>query len=300
MHLWYILKLLRRWSLLKTITPHPLKLLWHILQRKPVLPLQIDPANHENFFQITLPNLYGLLLLCEAGFKPHAVKSDELSWELSPGRFFHTRLSPGMDLMTLYEIFVRQDYGSDFSGKVVLDVGAYNGDSAVFFALRGAQKVIALEPYPPSYALAQANIDRMGLTDKIILLPAALGPEEGQATFRIASAEPDANTLAPTSLTKNLIAFDQEIEVPLYPLEKLLQTYGPFDFVKLDCEGCEFTIIEKTPEPILRAIPLWHIEYHASPGPLEARFQALGFETRRSLHRFGLGYLWAWLKKTET
>lgn len=293
MRFWYLLKLLRHWSLLGSITPHPLRLLRHLIQGKAELPLQIDPTQPESLFEITLPNLYGLLLLRKAGLKPHVVKIDELSWELAPGRFFHTRLSPGMDLMTLYEIFVRQDYGSDFSGKVVLDIGAYNGDSAVFFALRGAQKVIALEPYPPSCALARANIARMGLEDKITLLPAALGPEEGHATFRIASTEPDANTLAPTPLTKNLITFDQAIDVPVYSLEKLLQTYGLFDFVKLDCEGCEFAIVEKTSETLLRAIPLWHIEYHASPEPIEARFQALGFETKRSLHRFGLGYLWA-------
>ncbi len=296
MRFWYLLKLLRYWPRLKTITPHPLRLLRHLIQGKPALPLQIDPAQPEKFLQITPPNLYGLLLLLKTGLKPHVVKTDELSWELAPGRFFHTRLSPGMDLMTLYEIFVRQDYGSDFSGKVVLDVGAYNGDSAVFFALRGAKKVIALEPYPPSYALAQANIARMGLADKITLLPAALGTEEGHATFRIASTEPDANTLAPTPLTKNLITFDQEIQVPVYSLEKLLQTYGSFDFVKLDCEGCEFAIAEKAPEATLRAIPLWHIEYHAAPKPLENRFRALGFQTRRYLHRFGLGYLWAWQK----
>jgi len=296
MRYWYLLKLLYRWPLLKQVTPHRLRLLWHILRNTPTLPLQLEPSQPERPISITLPNLYGLLLLMHAGLKPKVEKSDELSWELAPGRYFHTRLKPGMDLMTLYEIFVRQDYGSDFTGKVVLDVGAYNGDSAVFFALRGAKKVIALEPYPPSYALAEANIARMGLKDKIILLKAALGPEAGEATFRVASAEPDANTLMPTPLTKRLIVFDEVIQVPVYTLEKLMQEYGPFDFVKLDCEGCEFAIVERGAESILTAVPTWHIEYHASPQPLENRFRALGFQTRRVMDRFGLGYLWVWKK----
>ncbi len=298
MRYWYLLKLLRRWGWLKKVTPHRGKLLWKVFLGHTTLPLQVEPSSSPVELSITLPNLYGLLLLRQAGLKPRVEKSDELRWELAPGRFFHTRLATGMDFMTLYEIFVRQDYGSDFSNKVVLDVGAYNGDSAVFFALRGAKKVIALEPFPPSYSLAEANIARMNLQDKIILIHGALGVEDGQAAFRVASGEPDANTLAPTTLTQRLIKFDEVIEVPVYSLEKLMQAYGPFDFVKLDCEGCEFAVIEKTPEAILKAIPTWHIEYHASPRPLEARLNALGFQTQRTMDRFGLGYLWA--HKAET
>jgi len=291
MRYWYLLKLLWQWKALKEVTPHRWKLLWKVFRGESRLPVQIEGALRE--LSITLPNLYGLLLLLRAGLKPQVEKSDELRWELAPGRFFHTRLATGMDLMTLYEVFVRQDYGSDFSDKVVLDVGAYNGDSAVFFALRGAKKVIALEPYPPSYDLAKANITRMNLQDKILLIHGALGVQDGHEAFQVASAEPDANTLNPTPLTQKLITFDQVIEVPVYSLEGLVKGYGPFDFVKLDCEGCEFAIVQGTPEAILKSIPAWHIEYHASPAPLEARLRALGFQTRRAMDRFGLGYLWA-------
>jgi len=46
----------------------------------------------------------------------------------------------------------------DVKGKVVIDVGAYIGDSAIYFALKGARKVIALESHPGTFAEMLDNI----------------------------------------------------------------------------------------------------------------------------------------------
>jgi len=289
---WYLLKLLKAWRALAKVSNNPLRVLWKALWQAPMLPLRLSPQDPERRFAISLPNLYALIQLQKAGWTPQVVDEATLSWELVPSRLFHTRLSPGMDLIALHEVFIRQDYGHDFTNQAVLDVGAYNGDSAVFFALHGAKKVVALEPYPPSLTLARANVERMGLSDRITLLEAALGPETGRATFQVASRDPEANALQPTPLAQRLTPYDQRIEVPVYSLEKLLTDYGPFDFMKLDCEGCEFALVARTPDAVLQAIPTWHIEYHANPTPLEKRFRALGFYTHRALDRWGLGYLW--------
>jgi integrase len=47
MRYWYLLKLLYRWPLLKRVTPHRLRLLWHILRNTPTLPLQLEPSQPE-------------------------------------------------------------------------------------------------------------------------------------------------------------------------------------------------------------------------------------------------------------
>lgn len=287
----YLLKLLRAWPDLGLITDHPLKLWWEALRNKPHLPIRLNGQTIA--LPIWLPNVYGLLRLRKAGWNPTLVDQKTLAWELAPGRFFHTRLTEGMDLMTLYEIFVRKDYGEAFAGKTVLDVGAYNGDSAVYFALQGAQRVIALEPYPPNYELAQANARRMQLENVITLLPAALGIAEGEATFHVSSIEPDANTLQPTDLTKKLIPFDKQLRVQVYSLKALLAQMGLYevDYVKLDCEGCEFALFEVTPPEVLRQVRFWHIEYHSNPRPLIARLATLGYQTQKVFDRWGLGYL---------
>jgi len=58
---------------------------------------------------------------------------------------------------------------------VVIDVGAFIGDSAIYFALKGAKKVIALEPHPGAYAEMLENIRLNNLEDRIIPVNAGLG-----------------------------------------------------------------------------------------------------------------------------
>jgi hypothetical protein len=41
--------------------------------------------------------------------------------------------------------------GLNVEDKVVVDVGAFIGDSSIYFALRGASRVIAVEPHPEAY-----------------------------------------------------------------------------------------------------------------------------------------------------
>jgi len=55
------------------------------------------------------------------------------------------RLNRDSDVGHVLELFVDRAYGSSFSGTVV-DVPESNGDSAVFFAFNGAERVVALEP----------------------------------------------------------------------------------------------------------------------------------------------------------
>ncbi|MCC6017275.1 MAG: FkbM family methyltransferase, partial [Desulfurococcaceae archaeon] len=61
------------------------------------------------------------------------------------------------------------DYGHwdelNVEDKVVVDVGAFIGDSSIYFALRGARRVIAVEPHPEAYKVMVENIRLNGLED---------------------------------------------------------------------------------------------------------------------------------------
>ena len=57
----------------------------------------------------------------------------------------------GLKPINLIEVFGEKIYDPffknvDFSNRIVVDVGAAFGDTPVFFALRGAKKIIAIEP----------------------------------------------------------------------------------------------------------------------------------------------------------
>jgi len=59
--------------------------------------------------------------------------------------------------------------------KVVVDIGANIGDTAIFFFLHGAKSVIALEPIPKFYELARRNLSNNCSNAKIVLLNRAAG-----------------------------------------------------------------------------------------------------------------------------
>ena len=63
-------------------------------------------------------------------------------------------------------------------GKIVIDIGANIGDSAIYFALKGARQVHAFEPYPYSYNIANKNIRLNDLQDKINLINQGCGGKE--------------------------------------------------------------------------------------------------------------------------
>ena len=72
--------------------------------------------------------------------------------------------------------FIREEYKwLKPKGNIVIDIGANIADSSIYFASKGATKVIALEPCPYSYRLAYENILNNGYKQKIVLLNAGYG-----------------------------------------------------------------------------------------------------------------------------
>ena len=74
------------------------------------------------------------------------------------------------------ENFIEEQYKLlDVKGKDVVDVGANIGDTAIYFALKGAKHIHAFEPYPYSYNIAMKNIKLNYLEDRITLLNEGCG-----------------------------------------------------------------------------------------------------------------------------
>ena len=60
------------------------------------------------------------------------------------GNEFLCRVSSGYDLGHIIEIFEQRVYDGNYADNVVIDIGVSNGDSAIFFARRGARLVLGL------------------------------------------------------------------------------------------------------------------------------------------------------------
>ncbi|MGQ9864396.1 MAG: FkbM family methyltransferase [Bacteroidia bacterium] len=297
LYYWYIVKLIGVYARLRRQVVAPLGVLLRLCMRQNAFSLRLTRGQSLPALPWNPYNLYGLVGLLEAGYKVQGgSQANTLLWELAPGKFFATRLDTGMDVMTLYEIFGRKDYGEDFAGKYVIDVGAYNGDSAVYFALRGAKAVVALEPHGPNLEWAAKNIASMGLEGVITLLPYALSARAGEGVLQVATDAPYANALVPKGAAAKLFSFTAQEKITLISLGELLDRLGweKVDFLKLDCEGCEFEIFAHTPEEMLRRVEVFHIEYHAPPKAIEEKLTALGYQVKRFMGRWSFGYLYAY------
>lgn len=117
----------------------------------------------------------------------------------------------------ILEIFEYGSYeGVEASGRIVVDVGAFVGDSPIYFILKGAKYVIALESLRKNYAEMIDNIGLNKLGEKIVPLNTALGTRGSGKQ-----------------------------KVPITTLGQLHDAYdlGREALLKMDCEGCEYNAI---------------------------------------------------------
>lgn len=70
-----------------------------------------------------------------------------------------------------------------------------NGDSAIYFAKNGANKVVGIEPTKESFDLAIENIKSYNVTEKITAVNKAVGVENGKVEFFISEYSPYGNSL---------------------------------------------------------------------------------------------------------
>jgi FkbM family methyltransferase len=85
------------------------------------------------------------------------------------------------------EVFIRQTYSRLYQairpGTTVLDLGAFVGDTAIYFAMNpNVKEVIAYESSPAVYGLLTRNINGSGLAKKIRAKNCAVGAHEGFVT----------------------------------------------------------------------------------------------------------------------
>ncbi len=126
-------------------------------------------------------------------------------------------------VIVLKETFLEDAYGFfDVDNCVVLDIGAYIGDTAVYFARRGAKKIIAYEPISTFAAMAKENALLNGYAEKIAVVNAGIGAEDG------------------------FLQVNDKYQVKQVSIKSALDMVGYVDLLKMDCEGVEWDIMTKS------------------------------------------------------
>ena len=171
----------------------------------------------------------------------------------------------------IYQTFINEEYEDFFNineamrGAIVIDIGAYIGDTAVFFGKKGAN-VYAYEPSKELYEIAKKNIETNNINANIF----NVGVGNKNTNGKITKNENDIND------TTGLVIFDEfepikkilkdrflfAEDIKLISLNEVLEQFKLVYLLKMDCEGCEFPSISSVKDENLHKIKYIIMEFH--------------------------------------
>lgn len=165
----------------------------------------------------------------------------------------------------------------DLRGKVVYEIGAFQGLLTLFFSNR-AKEVIAYEPNPPSYRRVLQNL-RLNQRENVRVRNLAVGERAGTLTLLCDPLMPGGTsgdpavagqiqgTGAATSVTVPLVTIDEDIASNQLP---------PPDVVKIDIEGMELPALQGMTDTLRRYRPDLYMEMHgATPEQKDRNVRAI-------------------------
>lgn len=158
------------------------------------------------------------------------------------------------------------EYDYSCPNKVVLDVGSFQGETAVFFALGGAKKVILYEPVKAHHSLIKRNVLINNVNAEIHAC--GIGDSDGTQIVNYDNADV---TFGPFSRGR------LKMKIRVKNVANVIAE-SHADVAKFDCEGAEDSLIN-VPSEILRKIGYYMFELHGSRTIKEvvAKFKIAGF-----------------------
>lgn len=172
----------------------------------------------------------------------------------SPIGKLDARLYSHHDLLTVNEIFCRDDYDCSHEKKVILDVGSNIGISALYFLSRNSENYVYLfEPNPQNIPRLKANTKKF--EKRIQLNPIAVSDRTGEVEFGIEDSGRYGGILSPTE--KRIKVNSEGINSVL---DRVLARHQKLDILKLDTEGTEILILNAINPKYFENIPVIYFE----------------------------------------
>ena len=162
-------------------------------------------------------------------------------------------------MLTVNEVFCREDYRAGTDTRVVVDIGSNIGISALYFLTRSpATRCFLYEPVPQNVERLRLNLS--GFEDRYEVDQVAVADVEGERPFA-------------RERTGRYGSLDREVTDPAYAgaIEKYLQHVNEvlegvlgrepvIDVLKLDTEGAEVRTVEAIREELLPHIRTIYLE----------------------------------------
>ena len=185
-------------------------------------------------------------------------KKDYVIFETRSGLKIKIRVN-STDLMALTHVWMIQEYsGDDFpisNDDVIIDVGAHIGLFALFasqFCKNG--KIFCYEPIKENYKILIENIEMNQIQN---IFPNNLAVTKETSRVKIFLND-DQSGHSMFIQNKNFVEVDSKSLSDIFIDNGIKEC----NFLKLDCEGAEYEIVESLPSDLFTKINKTVIEYH--------------------------------------
>lgn len=163
-------------------------------------------------------------------------------------------------LKEIFEDRVYADYFPFHKKSVIVDVGGHFGFFSLF-AHRNASKdsqIFSFEPSKENFRKLQKNISDNKI-ENVRMFKCAIGSKNG--TSKLFHKENHANSALEEIMQKRSSSFE---EIETKTLERAVKENAltTIDFLKMDCEGSEYPILETLNDEIFSIIKTISMEFH--------------------------------------
>lgn len=175
---------------------------------------------------------------------------------------FDLRADEPEDARVVQEVWARNDYrvpAAGFRGTVV-DIGANVGAFSVLAVKAGARHVVAVEPELANLERLQHHVRINHLEAVVTVVPLAVVADDAATPLVGMVGAGGGAHVGPDG--------SEGHQVGTTTLAKLLAQHGPVEFLKIDCEGGEFPMIDATaPEVLSEHVERIALEWHGPAMP---------------------------------
>lgn len=199
------------------------------------------------------------------------------------------------DIMTLTNVWLMNEYNKQFQIKkndLVIDIGAHIGLFSLFASqYSGNGKIFSYEPIKENFELFSENIN-LNKLQNIHAFNSAVSSKNGKIEIFYNDDEAGHSIFGNNekNVTVNSISLQKIFD------ENKIQCCN---FLKIDCEGAEYEIIDSLPTEYFDKIDKIVIEYHFADSKPElskklfSKLVNIGFETYSPPHYNDMGLLYA-------
>lgn len=164
-----------------------------------------------------------------------------------------------VDVVTTWVIFCGKEYEVCAEDETILDCGANIGIFSLYAAVQAPHsRIVSMEPVAETYEKLTEQISRSPFKDRITCVRQGIAGDVGTRRILLGTDSDTSSLYQALALTQDF----EQIDVTTYA--DALDSYqiDRLSLLKLDCEGAEWEVFDKTPGEIWDRTNRVCLEYH--------------------------------------